>query len=118
MVRVSRTSPILGRLLTLLAERDRLVLTADMLAAFRDRVREHQNVVLADVATAVPLSPVQARAITDSLARAVGRQVDLTTRVDPGIIGGLVARIGSTVYDGSVTTTLRKMKERLRAAGA
>ena len=44
--------------------------------------------------------------------------MDLETRVDPSIIGGAVARIGSTVYDGSVTTQLQKVKERLTAAAA
>ena len=42
----------------------------------------------------------------------------LETRVDPSIIGGAVARIGSTVYDGSVTTHLQKVRERLTAAAA
>jgi F-type H+-transporting ATPase subunit delta len=39
--------------------------------------------------------------------------VTLETKVDPSIIGGVVARIGSTVYDGSVTRQLERMKERL-----
>ena len=47
-----------------------------------------------------------------------GRQVQLQTKVDPGIIAGAVARIGSTVYDGSVTTQLQKVKERLVNAAA
>ena len=42
-----------------------------------------------------------------------GRTVKLGTRVDPSIIGGVVARVGGTVYDGSVTTQLEKMKRRL-----
>jgi len=47
------------------------------------------------------------------LAQLTGRQVTMTTKVDPSIIGGVVARIGSTVYDASVTRQLEKMKERL-----
>ncbi|MCU1383495.1 MAG: putative synthase delta chain, partial [Acidobacteria bacterium] len=47
------------------------------------------------------------------LAALTGRTVLLTTKIDPAIIGGLVAQIGSTVYDGSVTRQLEKMKERL-----
>ena len=46
-------------------------------------------------------------------ARRPAAQVQLETRVDPSIIGGAVARIGSTVYDGSVTTQLEKLKQRL-----
>ena len=47
-------------------------------------------------------------------ARASGRTVTLTAKVDPGIIGGVVTRIGSTIYDGSVTRQLEKMRERLQ----
>ena len=56
--------------------------------------------------------------LQQGLMRATGRQVQLQTRVDPSIIGGAIARIGSTVYDGSVTTQLTKVKERLTAAAA
>ena len=118
IVRVSGVSPVVGKLLTLLAERDRIVLASEMLTAFRERVLDHQNVVRAEVATASALAPEHVRAITDGLAKAMGRKVDLTATVDPAIVGGLVAKVGGTVYDGSVTTALRKIKERLRAAGA
>ena len=46
-----------------------------------------------------------------------GRRVVLQSKVDPGIIGGVVTRLGSTVYDGSVTTQLAKMKQTLIEAG-
>ena len=48
-----------------------------------------------------------------SLARAYGRTVTLSAKVDPAIIGGVVTRIGSTIYDGSVTRQLQRMKEKL-----
>ena len=106
-------SPILTKLLVLLAERDRLVLLSDMLAAYRERLLDHQHVVRAEVTTAAPLSAERARAIEQGLAKVTGRTVKLGTRVDPSIIGGVVARIGDTIYDGSVTTQLAKMKKRL-----
>ena len=53
------------------------------------------------------------KAIEASLASATGRTVSLTTKVDPSIIGGVVARIGSTVYDGSITRQLQKIRQRL-----
>jgi F-type H+-transporting ATPase subunit delta len=97
----------------LLAERDRLVLLPDLLAAFRDRLLDYQNVVRAEVTTAVPLDGGRTAAIERSLAQATGRNVALTTRVDPALVGGLVARIGSTVYDASIVTQLQKLKQRL-----
>jgi F-type H+-transporting ATPase subunit delta len=106
-------SPIVSKLIALLADRDRLVLVPELLAAYRDRLLDYRNVVRAMVTTAAPLDAPRTQAIQQGLARLTGRTVTLTTNVDPSIIGGLVARIGSTVYDGSVTRQLARMKERL-----
>jgi len=113
LTRSAHVSPILSKLLVLLAGRDRLVRLPDLLAAYRERLLDHQHVVRADVTTASPLAPDRAQAIQNGLARVTGRTVILSTHVDPSIIGGVVARVGSTVYDGSVTRQLEKMKERL-----
>jgi F-type H+-transporting ATPase subunit delta len=107
------TSPILAKLLLLLAGRDRLVLVPDVLDSYRERLLDHQNVVRAEVTTAAPLAPDRAQALQESLAKMTQRTVTLATAVDPSIIGGIVARIGSTIYDGSVVRQLEKMKERL-----
>jgi F-type H+-transporting ATPase subunit delta len=109
----AKVSPILSKLLVLLAGRDRLVLLPDLLAAYRERLLDHQHVVRADVTTASPLAPDRALAIQSGLARVTGRTVMLSTRVDPSIIGGVVARVGSTVYDGSVTRQLERLKTEL-----
>jgi F-type H+-transporting ATPase subunit delta len=106
-------SPVVAKLLVLLAERDRLILLPDLLAAYRDRLLDYRHVVRAEVTTAAPLADGRSAAIRDRLAQATGRTVDLHMHVDPAIVGGVVARIGSTVYDGSVTGQLAKMKERL-----
>jgi F-type H+-transporting ATPase subunit delta len=108
---------ILAKLLILLAERDRLVLLPDLLATYRDRVLDHRHVVRAEVTTATPLSTARAREIEQRLSHVTGRTVTMTSRVDPGIIGGVIARIGSTVYDASVTTQLQKIRKRLEAGG-
>jgi F-type H+-transporting ATPase subunit delta len=104
---------VLAKVLVLLAGRDRLVLLPELLASYRERLLEHQKVVRAEVTTAVPLGTDRTQAIERGLARLTGRTVALVTKVDPSIIGGLVARVGSTVYDGSVTTQLQKMRQRL-----
>ena len=104
---------LLAKLLGLLAERDRLVLVPALLAAYRDRLLEFRHVVRAEVTTTVPLAPERAKNIEASLARLTGRTVALSTKVDPALIGGVVTRIGSTVYDASVTRHLERMKEKL-----
>jgi F-type H+-transporting ATPase subunit delta len=104
---------IVAKLLVLLAGRDRLVLLPDLLASFRDRLLDYHKVVRAEVTTAAPLASDRAKAIESSLAKLTGRTVIVDAKVDSSIIGGVVARIGSTVYDGSVTRQLQKMKDRL-----
>ncbi len=107
------TSAVLGKLLVLLAERDRLVLLPELLATYRERLLDYQNVVRAEVTTATPLDAERAAAVQQSLAKVTGRIVKLASRVDASIIGGVVARIGSTVYDGSVTRQLEKLRSAL-----
>jgi F-type H+-transporting ATPase subunit delta len=108
-------SAVLRKLLVLLAERDRLVLLPDVLAMYRERLLDHMQIVRAEITTAAPLAPERAQEIERNLAQATGRGVALTSRVDPSLIGGLVARVGGTVYDGSITTQLAKIRKRLVA---
>ena len=67
----------------------------------------------AEVTTTVQLPPERIEAIKERLAEATGRSVKLSTRIDPTLVGGMVARVGGTVYDASVTTQLRKIRAQL-----
>lgn len=113
LLAMSPVNPLLARMLVLLADRDRLGILPDLLDGYRNRVMEYQKVVRAELTTAVELPGDRVTALQQSIAAATGRRVQLETRVDPSIIGGAVTRIGSTVYDGSVTTQLQRLKERL-----
>jgi F-type H+-transporting ATPase subunit delta len=104
---------IVAKLLVLLADRDRLVLLKDIAAIFHDLLAERQNVVRAEIVSAEPLSPQRAAAIEQRLAAVTGKKVSMTTTVDKDLLGGVVARVGSTVYDASIATQLKKMKDRL-----
>lgn len=101
------------KLILLLAERDRLVVLPELVMAYGERLMDHQKVMRGEVTTAVPLAPERLRAIEDGLGHATGRKVILASRIDAAILGGAVTRLGSTVYDGSVTTQLQRMKESL-----
>jgi F-type H+-transporting ATPase subunit delta len=101
------------KLLLLLADRDRLAAIPDLLDVYRERLREHQQVVRAQVTTAAPLTPDRTAQLQKKLADITGGKVEMTTSVDPSIIGGVVTRIGGTVYDGSLATQLAKLKEKL-----
>jgi F-type H+-transporting ATPase subunit delta len=113
VARADRLTPVAGKLLVLLAERDRLTLMRDLVAAYQVRLMDHQQVVAAEVTSAVPLSEEGSAALAKRLADATARRVTLTTRVDPAIIGGVVAKVGSVVFDGSVTRQLARIKEKL-----
>jgi F-type H+-transporting ATPase subunit delta len=115
--RAGSVSPVVAKLILLLAERDRLMLLPDLLRTYRDRLMDHQQVIRGDVTTAMPIDADKLRALEQGFARATGRKVILESKVDPSIIGGVVTRLGSTVYDGSVTTQLQKMKQNLLEAG-
>ena len=113
LARAGSVSPIVEKLLTLLADRDRLVLLPDISAAYQDRLMAHAKVIRAEVVTAVALPEDRVAALQQGLAQATGRQVQIESRIDPSIIGGAITRIGSTVYDGSVSRQLEKMKDAL-----
>jgi F-type H+-transporting ATPase subunit delta len=113
LVQRGRLSAVVGRLLGLLAERDRLVLLPDLLEEYRRRLLDMLNVVRAEVTTAVALPEDRVAALEQALAAMTGRTVSMEARVDPAIIGGVVTKIGSVVYDGSVKRQLEKMQETL-----
>ena len=110
--RLGVSTPV-AKLLAMLAERDRLVLVPELLDVYRERLLEHQQVIQAEITTAEAISPDRTTELQARLARATGRRVTLTTRVDPAILGGIVTRIGTTVYDSSLAAQLAKMRERL-----
>jgi F-type H+-transporting ATPase subunit delta len=102
-----------SKLVALLGKNGRLDLVPDLADAYRERLRSHQNVVRAEVTSAAPLSPEKTRALEESLSKVTGKRVEISVSVDPELLGGVVARIGSTVYDGSVRTQLTKMRQEL-----
>ncbi len=111
--RAGGLSPMVAKLMLLLAERDRLALLPDLARIYGERVMDHLNVIRAEVTTAVELAPDRLLALEHGLQQATGRKVVLESKVDPSIIGGVITRLGSTVYDGSVTTQLQKLKQSL-----
>jgi len=69
--------------------------------------------VSAEVTSARPLDPAQLSQITAALAKLSGKQVTVTQRQDPNLLGGVVAKVGDVVYDGSLRTQLRTLRDEL-----
>ncbi|MCC7008246.1 MAG: ATP synthase F1 subunit delta [Acidobacteria bacterium] len=101
------------RLLTWLADRDRLVLVADVDALFSARVLDAARIVNAEVTTPTGLDEGARAALQQALSKALGRDVVMTERVDSSIVGGLIAKAGSIVFDGSVTRQIDRVREQL-----
>jgi F-type H+-transporting ATPase subunit delta len=102
-----------AKLLRLLAERDRLVLLPDIVEAYRDRLLRHLGIVEARVTTAMAVSDDRLAAIERRLSTASGGKITMTADVDAELLGGLVARLGTTVYDGSIANHLERMRSSL-----
>ncbi len=81
--------------------------------SFARELDERAGVVLAHVTTARPVAPPEQEALRTRLTQLTGRKVDLQFAVDAELIGGIVTRIGSTVYDGSVRTRLQQIKQQM-----
>lgn len=110
--RLGVSTPV-HKLLLLMAERDRLGLLPALQQDYQQRLMTHLGIVEAHVTTAVPLPADRATALTRSLAAATGKEVRVRTGVNPAIMGGVVARMGSTVIDGSVVRQLERLRQTL-----
>lgn len=105
----------LARLLVL---RDRTALAPQIAEAYQELVDAQQGIAHALVTTAVPLSEDERSAVAEKLSEISGKQVVADTNVDEAIIGGLVARVGDTLIDGSTRSRLAALRQRLREARA
>ncbi len=74
---------------------------------------EHTGRVRAHVTSAQALAPADLERVRQSLARRTGKQVILESSVDPALIGGIVARVGDLVLDGSIRTQLGRLRDKL-----
>jgi len=99
--------------LRVLLKNQRLSQLREVAARFGQTLDERGGVVAAHVTTARPISEELKNALHQTLAEATGQKVRLSFTTDETIIGGLVARIGSTIYDGSVQGQLERLSETL-----
>lgn len=101
----------------LTARNRRLFAIRDMIGAFRTLAAAARGEVTAEVISAQELKPEQVEAIKTELKAAQGRDVKLTERIDPSILGGLIVRIGSRMIDNSIRTKLRNLKLAMKGIG-
>jgi len=110
--RVAPTADV-QRFVLLLLERRRLPAVPAIARAYREMADLHTGRVRAHVTSAQPLGPADLERVRQSIERRTGKKVILEAAVDPALIGGLVARVGDLVLDGSVRTQLNTLREKL-----
>jgi F-type H+-transporting ATPase subunit delta len=100
--------------LLLLADRDRLGYLAAIVVNFRDLADARLGRVRAKVTSAVPLAADEAKRIAEKLAQGARAEVIVETNVDAALLGGVVAQVGSLVYDGSVRSQLEELRRSMK----
>lgn len=109
-------SPRCRDFVRLLVDRHRVGLASQIAEEFSAAVRERLGIVEAEVTSAHRLAQRQRDRIRKALARLVSGEVRASFQVDPSLLGGLRARVGSTIYDGTVRGRLERLRERLAKA--
>jgi F-type H+-transporting ATPase subunit delta len=87
-----------------------------VIASFEKLSAAHRGVVAAEVTTALKLTAAQIKGIKAALTQALGKDPEITTRVDPSILGGLKVKVGSRLFDASLRTKLDSLKFALKRA--
>jgi F-type H+-transporting ATPase subunit delta len=98
----------------LLIDRKRIDQLPGIEMAFREKVDEIRGITRGEVVSAEALDEAEIARVKDALSKISGKQVVVTASVDPGLIGGLVAKVGDMVFDGTIRTQLNQLKESLR----
>ena len=102
--------------LGLLGQNGRASDLAAVIAGFDALYSKRAGVVAAEVVSTQELTAVQLKTITTALTTALGKNPEITTRIDPSILGGLKVKVGSTLFDASLKTKLDQMKFALKRA--
>lgn len=109
-------SAIVGNLLRLLADHDRIGVVGDVARSYESLVDQELGRIRIVIRSAVPLGPAERDAIIELARRLTGRQnIIPTTEVDTDLLGGVVLDVAGTVYDGSVKTQLLRLSREMAA---
>ncbi|MBI5440784.1 MAG: ATP synthase F1 subunit delta [Deltaproteobacteria bacterium] len=109
----SGLDPLVANFLRVLLDARKLVLLPDVVASFREMADEASGRVRGVAASRMPLDRADLDALARALSSRIQKEVHLEARLDPSLGGGIVARVGNLVFDGSIRTQLQRMKETL-----
>lgn len=110
-------SELTRRFVLVVTENRRLFALSGMIDAYLAELSRRRGEVTAEVVAARALSDQQQQALAEALRSAAGSKVQISTKVDPGLIGGLVVRVGSRMIDGSLRTKLQRLQLAMKGVG-
>ncbi|HZD78615.1 MAG TPA: ATP synthase F1 subunit delta [Actinomycetota bacterium] len=109
-------NPVAVNALAFLVEQGRGRDVGEIAEAFARAAAESRQHVLAEVRSAVPMDEPQRKRLGQALSRATGKTVEVKVVVDPTVVGGIVARVGDEVFDGTVRNRLQEARRQLAGA--
>lgn len=109
----SKVQPMSLNLALLIVQRNLVDLMPNIATELRQLVLDHKNEAVAEVTTAAPMDAQQQAIVKQALEARTGKSILLATKVNPGILGGVVARVGDQVIDGSVQQRLQNLRRQL-----
>ncbi len=110
---VKGVNPLALNLVLLLVNRSRLDIIGEIADEYQRLWNRHRGIELAEVTTAVPLDKEDEQKLARHLGRIVGKKVEIKADINPGVIGGFIARIGDRLLDGSTRSQLAALKKAL-----
>ena len=111
--RLAGVAPLALNLALLLASKDRFHLAGQIRDEYEKLLNDHLNVAVAEATTAVELSDSEQTKLAEQLGQLMGKRIVLRAKVDPAIGGGLLAKIGDKVIDGTIHTRLAILRDKL-----
>jgi F-type H+-transporting ATPase subunit delta len=106
---------IIRNFLFVVADHQRTHILPEIVASFQDAIRQRQGIAEAEISSASELSAAQKKRFAQTLERLTGKKIEAKYSLDPTLLGGAVVRVGDTIYDGSVRSSLNQMRARLAA---
>jgi len=111
-----RANPHTVSILGFLIEQGRAKELGRIVDGLAELAAERRRHVVAEVRSAVPLTQERRKKLAEALSKATDKNVEIKVVIDPSVIGGLLARVGDEVFDGTVRTRLEEARERLGSA--
>lgn len=106
--------PVMVNFCKLLADKRRTAILPDIAEVYQEMVDRDNNLLRGTLVSATDIDPADRTKVKATLEKLTGKQVELTNRIDPAIIGGIVAKVGDLVLDGSIRSQLAGLKESIK----